>query len=87
MRKILKWMAAAWLATNQLVNAGTGGNPMETVSSRLGGARSNGSKFAVGACKVLGALDFAETKDEDHCAKARRRYVERLEALAEKAKR
>jgi len=52
------------ISLDQLVSTATGGDPDETVSSRLGKAERRGNKFACFFCR---ALDFIQ---KDHCAKS-----------------
>ena len=66
------------IAVNQLGNALTGGNPQESISSRLGDARQSGHRFARIACSVLEVLDFHDPARPDHCDEAMRQHVERL---------
>ena len=47
---------------DQLVNAATGGNVDETISSRAGRLRKEGRGWACVLCKLLDALD------KNHCA-------------------
>lgn len=49
------------IAIDQLVNAVCGGDPDETISSRLGKAQDRGSRFACVFCRLLDVLD------KDHC--------------------
>lgn len=49
------------IALDQLANAGAGGEPDETISSRWGRTRENNPVADVG-CKVLDVVD------KDHCA-------------------
>lgn len=81
MRRLLRFLGSLWLATNQLVNAASGGRADQTVSARAAEARDNGSKTGAVICRMLDVVDFAEErKGEDHCAKAQRHGFERAAA-------
>lgn len=77
-RRIFKWLAATWLASDQFFNALTGGNPNETISMRAALAREHGSKVGRGVCAVLEALDH------DHCLDAIKHGKERTAKVAAK---
>lgn len=50
------------IAIDQLFNTAAGGEPDETISSRLGRDQKAGDEFAGAACKVLDVFE------KDHCA-------------------
>jgi len=66
-RPILSYFRRVFVALDQLVNALTGGDEDETVSSRLDKDRSRGR---VVGCILCGILDWF---DPNHCEKARER--------------
>jgi hypothetical protein len=66
---------ARWL--DQGINAATGGDPRQTLSSRLGRAEAAGVAWAVRACRVLGWL----WRDPAHCAGAVRAADNEMEVL------
>lgn len=66
---------ARWL--DQGLNALTGGDPRQTLSSRLGRAELAGSKTAAALCRVLGVL----WRDPLHCIGAIRPGDNILEAV------
>ena len=61
-RIIRRWIINVFVAIDQLGNALSGGDPDETVSSRLG--KEQGNPFASVVCWLLSLLDA------DHCQKA-----------------
>ena len=73
------------IALNQLANALTGGDPDESVSSRLGNARETGSRFARAACAILETVDFHTAERADHCAVAIEQHRLRLKAALDRA--
>lgn len=54
------------VAVDQLFNALTGGDEDETISSRLGKAKRNGSKLAKMLCAIINTVVFWDKGD--HCA-------------------
>lgn len=50
---IRKWALNVLIAFDQLVNAITGGDPDETISSRLGKAKRRGNRVAKAVCWIL----------------------------------
>ncbi|PUB82387.1 MAG: hypothetical protein DBP02_15145 [gamma proteobacterium symbiont of Ctena orbiculata] len=66
--KVKKYFRNVFVAFDQLFNALTGGDEDETISSRLGKARRNGSRFATVICWVLTHVFFWEKGD--HCARS-----------------
>jgi len=84
---VKRYLIALSIASNQLVNAVTGGSANETVSSRLARAREHGSRPAVVGCRVLEFLDVHKhVNNRDHCAKAAKNQIERMAKAAVKAK-
>lgn len=66
------WLVRVLIATNQLGNALTGGDPQMSFSARFGFARERGSEFAKLACGALEKLDHHHWNPEynpawDHC--------------------
>lgn len=58
----------AWtdaIAADQSMNAATGGNEDETISSRAQRARSNGRRWGCILCVILDSIQ------EDHCNKSK----------------
>lgn len=45
------------ISVDQLVNTILGGDPDETISSRLGKAKKKGNPIAIAICKVLSKFD------------------------------
>lgn len=65
------------MAANQLVNAITGGDSDESLSSRAARARERGSRVGRVACRVLDVLDprEADRVQGDHCDIALRNHL------------
>jgi hypothetical protein len=61
---IVGYLARVFVAIDQLLNALTGGDEDETLSSRLGKDARRGRFVGCVLCKVLGWID------KDHCEKA-----------------
>jgi hypothetical protein len=85
-----RWLLAILMALNQGINALSGGNPDETVSSRAGQAREQGSRVGAGLCEVFDWLDprDGDSPQGDHCDIAienhRRSLRESLNAISNK---
>lgn len=64
-----KWALNVLVALDQLLNAITGGDPDETISSRLGKAKRRGNRAAKAACwvlaKVFGVRHCMDAIEED----------------------
>lgn len=58
------WLANIGAALSQLVSALLGGDPDETVSSRLGKARNKGVRWVLPLCSLLDMIH------PDHCTKS-----------------
>ena len=56
------------IAIDQGGNAFLGGNPDETISSRVGKAARGGGWFAVAMRRLIDWLFFNLTGERDHCA-------------------
>lgn len=69
--KIKARLVAVMVALNQLGNALTGGNPQESVSSRLADGRDAGSRSARFGCWLLEKVDFHGPERADHCDQAK----------------
>ena len=64
--KFQQWGKNCWIGKDNLMSAQTGGDPDETISSRLGKAKLKGSGWTVIANRVdLVAKEFFN--DVDHC--------------------
>ncbi len=63
-KDLVGYVTRVIVAFNQLLNAITGGDEDETMSSRLGKDARRGKPVGCILCKVLGWID------EDHCEKA-----------------
>lgn len=61
---ISKYFWNILISIDQLVNTILGGDPDETISSRLGKMKLKGSKFAYYMCKTLSLID------NRHCVKS-----------------
>ncbi len=81
----LRWLMAIMIASNQLGNALTGGNPQESISSRAGEAREHGSKVGTGICAVFEAFDFHDPDRADHCTLAIEQHRKRLQQNLDKS--
>lgn len=79
-----RWIAAVAVASNQLLNALSGGSPDESISSRLGHAREHGSKFARFACAVLEKVNTGHPQFDDHCLEAMATHAVRMKRELEK---
>lgn len=55
------------IAIDQGWNAFLGGNPDETISSRVGKSAEEGSRFGVLCEKIIDWLFFKLTKEINHC--------------------
>jgi hypothetical protein len=75
------WLVSIAMAANQLINALTGGAADESVSSRAGHARGNGSRVGTAVCAILNTFDTrdAQSPKGDHCDIAIRNYYDQLE--------
>lgn len=63
-KPILSYFRRLFVAVDQLVNVVFGGDPDETVSSRIGKDARRGRKFACVLCKILDLFE------KDHCEKS-----------------
>lgn len=61
-----KWVINILISIDQLANALTGGDPDETISSRMG-KRLDNCKACRFICKILNRLDW---RNVDHCRNA-----------------
>ncbi len=64
LRILSQWAMNVLIALDQLGNALLGGDPDETISSRLGKAQERGSGYGAWLRKILDWID------KDHCAEA-----------------
>lgn len=63
-RPVLSYFRKLFVSVDQLLNVILGGDPDETMSSRLGKDARRGRKFACVMCKILDLFE------KDHCEKA-----------------
>lgn len=61
---IKRYVRNVAVAVDQLLSALTGGDPDETISSRLGKAQRRGQPFACIACRLLDLIQ------RNHCARS-----------------
>ena len=54
---LTRWLLSVMIATNQFANAVTGGDPYESISSRLGHARAHHNHFAQGFCALIAVFE------------------------------
>jgi hypothetical protein len=68
-RGLRKWGINVLVAIDQLINALSGGDPDETISSRIGKAKRRGNRLAKAACwvlaKVFGARHCMDAIEDD----------------------
>lgn len=76
---VKRWLLSVMIALNQTANAVTGGDPYESVSSRMGHSRAQGNHLAKGACAVFEFFDFHPRSRADHCTMSMALHQERLE--------
>ena len=62
---LFKYIKNVGISIDQFFSTLTGGDADETISSRLGKAKENGSKFAIGVCWVINKILF--WSDTPHC--------------------
>lgn len=62
--RLIRWFWNILIATDQLANALIGGDPDETISSRLGKCSRAGCRACRFACRILSVFD---PRPGDHC--------------------
>ncbi len=68
MKTLKQYIRNVGIALDQLGNAVTGGDPDETISSRLGKCKLEGNRFCIAVCKVLTKIwKFFGSKQKAHC--------------------
>jgi hypothetical protein len=68
MKTIKKYFWNIGISIDQFANAITGGDPDETISSRLGKCKENGSWICTKICKVLTKIwNFFGANQDGHC--------------------
>lgn len=68
MSTIKRYIRNNFVAVDQLANAILGGDPDETISSRLGKCKENGNWFCTWFCKILTRIwQFFGSKQHAHC--------------------
>ena len=68
MKTFKRYIRNLGISIDQLGNALTGGDPDETISSRLGKCKERGSSICTAVCKVLTRIwQFFGSKQHSHC--------------------
>jgi len=68
MMTVKRYIRNVGVGVDQLTNAILGGDPDETISSRLGKCKEEGNKFCILVCRVLTKIwvFFGSEKSEEH---------------------